>query len=288
MLKKVGIVTAIAALLVLVFWSISTKGDVSAGGDVSDNDTENTTTSETSVKSESADVSGNDTDTGSTPTNTINQDETILVIQAPGTIETMITESLDDTLAEEENIIICAVADTVAEVPIVSGQAVLAMNQSGATVHQGDVTEAELKELQEKLNYKNSVDTSQLSAWDFYRMNSLTSYDIPEDVTEIGRFAFARSGLREIVIPEGVTDIKYAAFYHCDHLEKVTIPSTVTNIEMHAFSHTPWLRDFYENSEEDFLIVGDGILLAYKGNETDVEIPKQVKVIAENAFKRPY
>jgi len=106
MLKKVGIVTAIAALLVLVFWSISTKGDVSAGGDVSDNDTENTTTSETSVKSESADVSGNDTDTGSTPTNTINQDETILVIQAPGTIETMITESLDDTLAEEENIII--------------------------------------------------------------------------------------------------------------------------------------------------------------------------------------
>lgn len=288
MLKKIGITTAVAAVLVLIFWSTSVKGDVTAGGndDVSGNDTE------TSVDSDT--VSDNDIneENDSTPnqqtSNVVNKDETILMIPVQGSLDTLITDSLDDVLAEEEEILICATSDSIAESSIVSGHAVVFYDGAEGTVYQGDVDEKELKDLQIKLNQKNSLDESQLSAWDFYRMSTLMSYKIPEGVTEINRFAFARSGLREIVIPEGVTDIRYAAFYHCDNLEKVTIPSTVTNIEQYAFSHTPWLRNFYENSEEDFLIVGDGILLAYKGNEADVEIPEGVKVIASDAFSGEY
>ena len=43
------------------------------------------------------------------------------------------------------------------------------------------------------------------------------------------------SPLTDIVIPEGVTEIKALAFYNCSTLKSVTIPDSVTNIEEIAF-----------------------------------------------------
>ena len=291
MLKKWGIATLAMMLVVLIVWMVSNQGKVTAGGeDAKDNniETSDESTETVSDNDETADEASEKEEEVQQSTNVVNRDETIIMIPVQGTLDTLITDSIDDVLEEEKEIIICASPSAIADVPVVSGHAVVFMDGAGATIHQGDVDEEELKELQEKLQVKDSLDETQLSAWDFYRMNSLTEYEVPDGVTEINRFAFARSGLREIVIPEGVTDIRYAAFYHCDNLEKVTIPSTVTNIEKHAFDHTPWLKDFYENSEEEFLIVGDGILLAYKGTDTDVEIPENVKVIASDAFSGGY
>ena len=105
-----------------------------------------------------------------------------------------------------------------------------------------------------------------------------------EGTTEIGRFAFSRSSLRTVTIPEGVTVIDYAAFYHCDNLDNVILPDTVNTVGAKAFTHTGWLDDFEENSMDDFLISGD-ILVAYKGNLPEVVIPDGVRVIAEEAFR---
>lgn len=87
-----------------------------------------------------------------------------------------------------------------------------------------------------------------------------------------------------VTIPEGVTTIAYAAFYHCDDLKNVVIPDTVTSVGAKAFTHTGWLDDFEQNSTENFLISG-GVLVAYKGDSAEVTIPDGVRVIADEVFK---
>ena len=42
--------------------------------------------------------------------------------------------------------------------------------------------------------------------------------------------------LREVNIPEGVSEIPYEAFYMCTSLERVTLPSTIKSIDEYAFS----------------------------------------------------
>lgn len=119
----------------------------------------------------------------------------------------------------------------------------------------------------------------------YYRDQALQSYDIPQGIQEIGDFAFARSGLKEINIPDGVETIGYAAFYHCDSLQNVTIPDSVKEIGASAFENTPWIKNFANQAGQDFLIVGDGILIAYSGADGVVNIPEGTKKIAAGVFK---
>lgn len=119
----------------------------------------------------------------------------------------------------------------------------------------------------------------------FYRSHEVAEYSFPEQLTEIGEFAFARSNLTEAVIPSGVTAIRYAAFYHCDYLRTVEIPKTVTSIAPKAFAESMWLETWLAGSgENDFLIVGDGILLAYRGSDSRLVLPDTVKHIAPEVF----
>ena len=117
----------------------------------------------------------------------------------------------------------------------------------------------------------------------------MTNYTISEKIKEIGRLSFAQSGLQSIEIPSGVTAIDYGAFYGCENLKDVTIPDSVASIGTKAFADTPWLNDWLKGDskggEDDFLIVGDHILLAYRGNAAKVEIPEGVKQICSEAFK---
>ncbi len=123
----------------------------------------------------------------------------------------------------------------------------------------------------------------------YYRQKSLTNYEISETIKSIGRLAFAESGLKSITIPESVTRIEYGAFMSCKELGTVTIPDTVTHIGTKAFEGTKWLNEWKDKepagNEDDFLIVGDGVLLAYRGNSAHVQIPEGVKQIGSEVFK---
>lgn len=119
----------------------------------------------------------------------------------------------------------------------------------------------------------------------YYQSQSMSDYRMPEGITQIGEFAFARSNLTQLVLPEGVTEIGYAAFYHCDDLRYVEIPKTVTDIAPDAFGETKWMNNFLTGGSEDFLVVGDGILLAYRGKDASVTIPADVKKIGPYVFK---
>lgn len=165
----------------------------------------------------------------------------------------------------------------VGEVVIVGNQAVFLLDSDELQAKDG--AEVDIKEL--------FPPESHVEDWQYYMETSMTSKTLPKGTTKIGRFAFARSGLQSIQIPTGMTTIEYAAFYHCDDLKEVYIPDTVTNIEAHAFDYTAWMEDFLSGKTypgTDFLIVGDGILLAYRGDGENVVIPEGVKTIATDSF----
>ena len=132
---------------------------------------------------------------------------------------------------------------------------------------------------------KYAIVYDHITNYAYYGDTDLYTYTIPSNITKIGDFSFARSNLQSINIPKGVTTIGYAAFYHCDNLKEISIPETVTWIEPSAFSHTAWLDAWAANkTADDFLIVGDGILIAYKGTKKYVEIPNTVETIAPACF----
>ncbi len=120
-----------------------------------------------------------------------------------------------------------------------------------------------------------------------YYNDAEESRAIPDGIRKIGEFAYARAGLTSARIPDGVEEIGYAAFYHCDNLAEVTIPDSVKEIGVSAFDKTPWIEQWKGNAGEGsaFLIVGDGILLAYRGQGGNVTIPDSVKTIGAEAFK---
>lgn len=181
---------------------------------------------------------------------------------------------------------------------VVGGKAVILMNPASVVTGSAATQEAAEEEQAGQESgavYKpqvNQISDGQMVDAAYYKKQSLTQYNFPEDVNAIGDFSFARSGLTEVVIPEGVTRIGYGAFYHCDQLASVEIPDSVTEIEPFAFDMTAWVEqwrtdqsELVSSGKEAYLIVGDGILIAYEGNKKRVNIPNGVKKIAGSVFR---
>ena len=87
---------------------------------------------------------------------------------------------------------------------------------------------------------------------------------------------YGSTAIKEIAIPESVEEIGSFAFSDCTALEKVTIPSTVSNIGGGAFLYTKWL----DGLTDEFVVVGDGVLVSYNGEKVDVTIPDGVKQVS--------
>lgn len=99
---------------------------------------------------------------------------------------------------------------------------------------------------------------------------------LPDTVTSIGESAFAGCAyLQSMQIPASCVCIDDFAFQDCTALETVEIPAAVEEIGWCAFDNTP----FYRNQEGDFVILGDGILYAYRGSDAALVIPDTVKTI---------
>jgi hypothetical protein len=118
----------------------------------------------------------------------------------------------------------------------------------------------------------------------YYSDNSLTTVAIPSEITEIGQFAYARSSVTQLTVPEGTQQIGYGAFYHCDDLYSVVLPASIHTVEPMAFMHTGWVDQFFLSGSDDYLIAG-GVLVAYKGTADQITLPDQVRVIAADVFK---
>ncbi len=103
---------------------------------------------------------------------------------------------------------------------------------------------------------------------------------IPNGVNTIGSYAFLNcDNVTSVVLPDTVKEIESGAFRQCSKLSNISIPNSVTSIKPYSFLDSLW----FDSNEDEFFIVNN-ILLEYKGNKSDVEIPDNVIRIAEQAF----
>ena len=259
------------------------------------------------VNGRSGDEEGNPAGDG------LNYQESPITIASSGLRDASLDPSNVEYMPTVDPLSVIDGSDVIAKTIVVGGRAVLFMDPN-VTVHQGVVTntqpeqdatgstgvssrgdaDAESEDLSNEVIYdsgkggylpKYTEVDGKIAMQAYYANTGMQDYSVPEYINDIGDFAYARSNLKSINIPEGVTHIGYGAFYHCNDLSNVYIPSSVTDIEGYAFDNTPYINNFKSNvSGGDFLIVGDGILLAYGGSGGAVTIPEGVKKIAPGVF----
>ena len=98
---------------------------------------------------------------------------------------------------------------------------------------------------------------------------------------ELRRYRQA-SGIREVIVPEGVHTIGGMAFYGCDRLTSIRLPSTLRRIEQSAFSRCralSWL-DLPDGVEA----IGDGAF-SQCTSLREIGIPPQLTSVGRHAFR---
>lgn len=134
----------------------------------------------------------------------------------------------------------------------------------------------------------------------FFGCASLSAVKLPENISELGDGAFSYcdaltvvelggltyvpdnafekcASLAVINIGDSVISVGENAFRGCEKLSDVTIGKNVSRIASSAFEQTAWI----DAQKDEFLIVGDGVLLRYNGTAANVVIPSNVKRISD-------
>lgn len=103
---------------------------------------------------------------------------------------------------------------------------------------------------------------------------------LPDSVKTISAYAFLRNKtIASFVSGSNLCSIGEGAFYECTALSELEVSENLTFVGADAFKSTKWL-----SSQSDYVTIGDGLLIAYKGTSTVVNIPLSVKSISPNAF----
>ena len=106
---------------------------------------------------------------------------------------------------------------------------------------------------------------------------------IPQGITEIRNAAFSGCiGLTSIDIPEGVRDIEDTAFYGCTNLTNISIQNGLKNIGFHSFSHCESLRSIELPYGVEYI---DRYAFFSCENLESIIIPDTVTTIGEGAFE---
>lgn len=79
--------------------------------------------------------------------------------------------------------------------------------------------------------------------------DSLSSVEVPDTVTAIGKQAFCGTGLRNIELPDGITSIGISAFLNCTDLTRITIPETMVTLSGSAFEGCTAVEKIYFNAK---------------------------------------
>lgn len=83
--------------------------------------------------------------------------------------------------------------------------------------------------------------------------------------------------IESLKLGKNVERIGMNCFGGCSFLKDVTLNKKVWSIGAYAFSGTPW----HSSLTDEFVIVGDGVLLKYNGNAVGIEIPDEVRHISD-------
>lgn len=93
-------------------------------------------------------------------------------------------------------------------------------------------------------------------------------------VTSVGDYALAGLDITEVTIGDSVEEIGRYAFMNSS-IEKFTFGKNICSVGINAFEETPW----FNSLDEEFTIIGDGLLIRYGGKSKSVKIPDNVRHI---------
>ena len=121
----------------------------------------------------------------------------------------------------------------------------------------------------------------EVSSGAFSDCTALSEITIDDGVRVIGDYAFSGcSSASEIKLPNSVDYIGDGAFLGCTALTKPGIPKTLEYFGAYALENTAWMKA----QKGEFVTVGDGILIKYRGDSTTKSVPDSVKSIGSAAF----
>lgn len=109
---------------------------------------------------------------------------------------------------------------------------------------------------------------------------NMTSVTLPDTVEFIGSYAFGYCNIKEIVIPDSVSQIDPMAFYNCPHLSSIRLSENLTSIGESTF---------YRCSKLTSIELPKGLksikLSAFaKSGLTSVDLPENLSFIGRQAF----
>jgi hypothetical protein len=102
-------------------------------------------------------------------------------------------------------------------------------------------------------------------------------YDVPSGTVLINDYAFSRSLLKEIVLPDSISEIGFAAFKECADLIAIALPSGVTSIGGNAFKGCAGLKS---------LTIPQGV--TWIGTDTFLDCPGLTIGVYEGSYAHQY
>lgn len=121
----------------------------------------------------------------------------------------------------------------------------------------------------------------------FQGQTNLTAIELPTGLERIGSYAFAQSGLKQIVIPENCANIYTRAFNQCSNLESLTIVGN-TRVEGNGtFSACPNLKEITLLSSEP-IYANANAFYYYAYDKNDQSIYERVTLYVPQGTKAAY
>jgi hypothetical protein len=123
---------------------------------------------------------------------------------------------------------------------------------------------------------------SKINDYAFYNLYRVESVSFGEDLTSIGKSAFAfctalacklenkNYVAGELTLPEGVTSIGSSAFEACTYIKKINLPSTVTSVGERAFASANSLKEVSLNSDYLSTLSDDAKMSLFAKDSLDV------------------
>ncbi len=121
-----------------------------------------------------------------------------------------------------------------------------------------------------------------------FDLSGIKNLIIPNGMTEIAEHAFSHSySLQSVTIPESVTKIGNNAFYACLNLREINLPATITSLGWGALDGTYYYNN-PNNWNSDGLLILDDHLIAVDPDTEYVKIPDSIRSVSGSAFGNCY
>ncbi len=117
-------------------------------------------------------------------------------------------------------------------------------------------------------------------AGDVYQVDSGKVYYIVSS-SQYRYYTFSIPSRLKTVTVTDATKIHDGAFATCSNITTVVLNEEIASVGDLAFYKTKW----FDGLEDEFVIVGDGVLIKYNGKLSGITLPENVKYIAGSVFR---